>query len=374
MLLTGHSQNANLERCLPLLRRTKPPYWVALDPPAAAAATAAQTTRLIVRHFWRYDFSQDAVRADMGRPAADAAAEFVAACRTQDWFPHAWAAMTPPAMAVAASPPDLLAWAVDFQAACVALLRDAGKECFVANVPTGNDGYFVPGATYYACQEYGWPVVMAQAPFHALRYRTWFAPVLARNPAARLAVLECGATALLAEPAVQVEGAPHGADIGWRGGFGVAGCDPRGYLDSLLAYQTEAARDPYVLLLAIYQFGGNEDWGTFEHLDSDAVEWFAQAAAASPTPGRVSGPATEPQRPTAGTQASRPRRTLDQQNAIDVVAGWARALAEQADRLDALAATAGPTAPALTAAATRERSAAGELHDVARVLEQQFPV
>ena len=58
---------------------------------------------------------------------------------------------------------------------------------------------------------------------------------------------------------VQVEGAPHGADIGWRGGFGVPGLEGRAYLESLQAYQAEAGRDPYVLLLAVFPRGSKPE-------------------------------------------------------------------------------------------------------------------
>ncbi|MSQ10643.1 MAG: hypothetical protein EXR52_06515 [Dehalococcoidia bacterium] len=75
-------------------------------------------------------------------------------------------------MASGNSPPDVLQWSIEFMSACVSQLKADGKECFVANVPTGNDGFLVPGASFYACQEYGWPYVDSQAsapggPFHA---------------------------------------------------------------------------------------------------------------------------------------------------------------------------------------------------------------
>lgn len=390
MLLTGHSQESNLRRALPLIQETHPAYWVALDPPPdAAAAAAAAGTRLIVRRFWRYDFNPGAVQADMGRPPAEAAAEFVASARAQGWYQHAWGVMTPPAMATASSQPDLLAWAVQFMATCVQQFGADGRACLVANVPTGNDGFLVPGARYYACQEYGWPCVDSQAstpggPFHAYRYRHWFPPIRSQQPDAELAVLECGSTALLPAPHPVDASAPHGSDVGWRGGFGIAGVDPEEYWEGLLRYNQQAEADRYVLCLAVYQVGANDDWATFEHLGTEMEARLRQAlltGAAAPGQGQgaVTGPVELPQPEPAPQPEPMPPahsgRTPDQQNVIDVVNGWANAFAQDAARLAALAeaAPAGDARQELADMALRQADGARQLHDVVAALESEFP-
>lgn len=261
-VIVPHSQDASIRNALRLLDRAVPPYWVAIDPPGDAAQRIRDAgSMLIVRHFWRYDFAQQAVHDEMiaGRSPQMAALEFVNACRQRGWYPFAAGVMTPPAMATAASPPDLLRWAIEFQSACVGLLGGDGKRCYVCNVPTGNDGYYVPGATYYACQEYGWPDVLSQAPWHALRHRDWFGNgVLLQNPSARLLIAECGVTQA-------VEGR---ADIGYRSGDG----GETGLVQSLAEYQQEIEQDTYVEAVAYYGIGMNADWSTHDALGDTVVE------------------------------------------------------------------------------------------------------
>ena len=391
MLLTGHSQESNLQRAVPFIQALKPKYWVALDPPPdAAAAVAAVDTKLIVRRFWPYDFNQDRVRGDMGKAPADAAAEFVGSARSQGWYQHAWAVMTPPAMASGNSPADLLEWSIQFMSACVSQLKADGKECFVANVPTGNDGFLVPGASFYACQEYGWPCVDSQAsasggPFHAYRYRDWFEPIRRQQPHARLGVLECGSTALLPNPHPHSTDAPHGADVGWQGGFGIPQVAAEEYWQGLARYDAEAQADGYVLLLAIYQIGANDDWRSFEHLGTEMERRLLTLAQQSPpiaprrTQEDVTGPVPEPAvsvtEPVATTVSAPSTRTPDQQNLIDVANGWSRAFADDAARLAVMGAVANEGQRAeLAAMAARQLEGARQLGDVARGLESEFPV
>lgn len=166
MELSASSQGNGLRRALPLIERSGVKAWVALDPPGTAADEVRSLgVDLIVRHPWRYDFGEGAVRADMdaGWTPAECATEFVQDCKTRGWWPYAGYIMTPPAMAVATSPPDLLAWAISFQGYVHALLVP-GKAAIVCNVPNGHYGYYVPAAapglpepTEYGCQEYFWP-------------------------------------------------------------------------------------------------------------------------------------------------------------------------------------------------------------------------
>src|SRR3990167_635987 len=167
-MLYGHSQD--LARALPLIRRMRPAFWKAIDPDAESARECAEMgVRLIVRHY---------------RPApVDNAGEFVGDCAAQPWFPHAWAVETDNEPFAGQDVPP---WYVAYEAECVRRFADLGKACVVGNRGTGHDGHYVPGATYYSAHEYGWPDVLSQAPWHALRYRSWFPQlVLSRNPDAK---------------------------------------------------------------------------------------------------------------------------------------------------------------------------------------------
>lgn len=291
-MLYGHSQNDSIKNALPLIRRLKPDTWVALDPPGSIAFDNGAIAdlagwfrdhgvRLIVRRHWRYDFGDGAVRDDMDRSLSPLAAarEFVDSCKAQAWWPAAWAVMTPPAMAVDTSPPDLLEWSIGFQGWVYALLAAAGRETIVCNVPNQNWGYYVPAPAgsglpdpdKYGCQEYFYT---DGGPSGLLEYRNWFPQrVLSRNPSAGLYVLECGATGLIADPPIHPDAtAPHGADIGFRGGHGVAALDRPYFLGRIFGYVAESRKDRYVRGRYYFEVGGNRDWWTHEALGGGGFE------------------------------------------------------------------------------------------------------
>jgi hypothetical protein len=148
---------------------------------------------------------------------------------------------------------------VEFEAECVRLFLEDGKACVVNNFGTGQDGHPVPGAGYYGAHEYGWPTLLSQSPAHALRYRSWFPPIQAANPDARLFITECGVTRAV------VEFVPPGTDFefGWRSD----GRTAEQYWDGSLApYLDELRQDAYVLGAFVFQAGGFEAWASFEVL------------------------------------------------------------------------------------------------------------
>lgn len=346
MRLSGHSQNDGLRRALPLIARLKPETWVALDPPGDAAhAVKTQGTRLIVRHYWQpYDFNEGGVREAMADDPLVAAVRFVMDCEAQSWWPSAWAVMTPPAMAVPTSPPDLLEWAIQFQGWVYVLLREQARECIVCNVPNQNHGYYIPSPkpqhpdpNNYGCQEYFWDPNTSGLT----EYRAWFPQkILTRNPQAKLYILECGATALLANPPAQPDdGASHGADIGFRGGSGVQALDRDYFLGRLFRYAAES--DDYVVGRHYYQAGGNADWATHEALGDGGFEdfWVVQdsgtpAGGLPPGDGQPAQPGSTSSNGGLSMTATGttflwvpPQRTDQQQLIVDVVGGTARELA-----------------------------------------------
>lgn len=261
MKLFGHSQD--LTAAFPLIERMRPAFWKAIDPdPDTARRVAELGVRLIVRHF---------------RPEPqDNAPHFVADCAAQPWFPYAWGIETD--NEPFAGQQSVPAWYVAFEAECVRQFAAFGKACIVGNRGTGHDGYFVPGATYYGIHEYGWPNLLDQQPWQALRYRSWFPAVLARQPNAKLLFTEIGVT----------QGVTGGPDIGWRSD----GRPPLAYWEGVRAYMAELQKDPYVLGAFIFQAGGFPDWSTFEVLGTeieDLMVQFVDRAAPDTDPGAFEG-------------------------------------------------------------------------------------
>lgn len=252
MKLAGHSQNASIHNAMPLIRRLKPEYWKCIDPPTDVVIECVQLgVKLIVRHYGPWDNDWNAFNPR----------EFVEDCKAQDWFDWIWAIETP-------NEPH--PGTADKMSELVRLLAEEGTHCVVGNWGTGWSGFHVPGATYYASHEYGWPGLFSQIPWHALRYRTWFPQILKQNPNAKLLITECGVT----------QAVVGGQDIGWQSD----GRSPEDYWKySLLPYAKEIARDPYVLGAFIYQFGGNPDWATFECVGTSLEELLVKSMATGDT-------------------------------------------------------------------------------------------
>lgn len=295
-----HSQNASIAKAIPLIARERPPHIIAIDPPGDAAEAVALVGMLWVRHHqWQYDFNEGHVRFLMEtgvNPDAEAR-RFVAECQRQAWYPHAFGILSPPAMA--RGDIDITGWAIDFQLSCLSLFGVDGKQFAVCGVSSQNDGYAVPGATYYHCQEY---------QKGRLRYREWFP----QTDGQFLIISECGHTNLENDPIQKADSsAPHGDDIGFQGGHGVEG-NPN-YLAEMEAYRNELSKDAYVLTAAVYGVGMNEDWSTFEHVGTDAERLFATTPPEAPTT------PTQPMEDTMPTQA-------DIDNAKNVIWGVGRVL------------------------------------------------
>jgi hypothetical protein len=244
---------------MPLIADKRPNYWKAIDPDPGSAQQCSQLgVRLIVRHHGEWD---------NGNPGVVTPEQFVDECATRPWWPHAWAVETPnePHAGAGGQRQEHCDW----MAEAAARLKDLGKECVVGNWGTGWDGYTVPGAAYYSCHEYGWPDVLSQQPFHALRHQGWWPGIKAANPAAQLFITECGVTQFVLDPHPPGH---EGAVAGWRTGGLTAG----GYAASLQQY---AAACSDVEALFVYQFGGftqaqagpDGHWETFECLDDSAL-------------------------------------------------------------------------------------------------------
>lgn len=246
MKLLGHSQNSSIHNAMPLIRRLKPEYWKAIDPPADVAKECqAMHVNLIVRHYGPWDNDWNAFNP----------ASFVEDCKQQAWWPYA---------AAIESPNEPHPGTADKMQELVRLLEAENKDCVVGNWGTGWSGFYVPGATYYASHEYGFPNILDQKPWQALRYRDWFHHILMKNPNAKLFITECGVT----------QAVTGGQDIGWSS-------DGRSAEDywrySLLPYDAEIEKDPYVLKAFVYQFGGNPDWSTFECVGTAIEDLLAQS-------------------------------------------------------------------------------------------------
>lgn len=244
--LSIHTQK--LDNCINWLKtfpnNAKPTYIHTIDPSRWAVEECnTLDINVIVRHSYKYDFNSDLARDDWlsGKSAYQAASEFIYECQRSEWYPGCWGIVTPPAMAVPGH--QHLEWAKEFMESCVVLARQDGKECIVANVPTGNNGFAVDGARYYGCQEYGSPDLLSQAPYHALRYREWY---LAIPNAQGLFLLECGVTNAVA----------GGPDEGYL----YHSQTPDYYWEhSLLAYHNELLKDNYVKCAFIFQRSGFKD-------------------------------------------------------------------------------------------------------------------
>lgn len=261
--LTPHTQR--LDVVLPLLNTQHPDYVVAIDPdPVSAQAVHDMGIKLIVRHFGPWDQEGMAIVTPI---------TFADECAAQRWWPYAWAVLSPNEPA----PPidedeemEQAAWLGHF----VLLMEQAGKQAIVGNWATGNDGYHVPGATLYSCHEYGWPYPLAQGPFHALRHANfsdelgegpgngWFEhDVLSRSPDAKLFITEFGATRLVTEAHDN-----EGITCGWKTSDQTATT----YAAELQDYVQHLK--PYVLAAAVFQYGGFDDWSSFECLGHPELE------------------------------------------------------------------------------------------------------
>lgn len=242
----GHSQNQGLGRASGLITASSAPYWKVIDPdPYQAAVIAAQGVKLIVRHngIWDHDINTTSPE------------DFCARCFDSPWWASAWAFETP-------NEPH--PGSVEFFQYCVDFANYWEKEVVVGNWSTGNEGFYVPGAKYYACHEYGFPSIMSQAGDHALRYRNWFPAILEQNPEAKLFITECGVTKLVVEQVPE----PEGVSCGWQKFMSA-----EEYVEGLREYLAQLQQDPYVIPYpALFQVGGNPDWWTFEGLHHSAVE------------------------------------------------------------------------------------------------------
>lgn len=241
----GHSQN--LKAAMPLIRKYHPEYWKVIDPDPILAAECQQLgVKLIVRHYnqeWDSGEPENVVSPTM----------FVGACQQQLWFPFAWAIETPNE-----PHPGKASWMADVLTA----FKNLGKETVVGNWGTGWDGFFVEGAKYYGVHEYGWPHILSQEPWHAMRHTGWFANINKYNPDVKLFVTEFGVTQA-------VEGR---ADIGWRTG-NLSSEEQVRYFNT---YLHKLSKEGYVEAAAYYQIGGFDDWATHELTTDMADELLTQ--------------------------------------------------------------------------------------------------
>lgn len=314
MQFSPHTQNASIWNAIPLIERTKPPIVVAIDPPGDAAWQVAAISQLWVRHHqWQFDFNEGHVQylVDTGVTPIAEANRFIAECKASDWYPHCFGILSPPAMARA----NLAStwWAIEFQRHCILNFGIDGKKFAVCGVSSQNDGYPFLGAEYYHCQEY------QKGRF---RYQQWFPIARALNPNAKLIISECGFTNLEAPLTHKATAdAPHGDDIGYRGGYGVA--PSFDYYDKMDEYLKVAARDSYVVGVALYGAGMNPDWATFEHLGH--MEQLFDIRYEQNAPGGQEGPSGSESDAQDGA-GTMPVSQEALNNALDIVWGTGRFL------------------------------------------------
>lgn len=237
-MLYLHTQR--LRDVMHIVEQTNPAYIKAIDPdPESARRCMELGVRIIARHAgpWEGGAPQDSISPS----------EFVQECMLQPYSQYVWAFETPNEP----HPGD-----ADWMATCVQLFRVRSVECVVGNWANGWDGFLVPGATYYACHEYGWLFVTSQQPYMAFRHRGWFENgVLRQNPNAMLFVTEFGVT--------QLAWNAQGEDIGWQT---LPSNDHQAYWDSVVEYVEGLQRKPYVLGAFLYNWAVYPPWETFEHV------------------------------------------------------------------------------------------------------------
>ena len=284
MNYTIHAQNASIWKAWPIIERERPEYIVTIDPPTEGVApdgtfvtltNVTSISKIWGRHYApQYDFNEGHVRwlMETGVSAQSEADRWVAAVRAQPWYPYAFGILSPPAMARAGL--DITGWAFAFQFQAMRRFDEDGKEFAACGVSSQNEGYFVQGAQFYHCQEY---------QKGRLLYRSWFErEVIPYKPTAQLLISEASWTNLERTPPQNHDGsAPHGNDIGWRGGHGVEG-NPD-YIAEMEAARSEMAKDPYVIAAALYGAGMNEDWDSFEHVGTVAERLFVSSPPEPPT-------------------------------------------------------------------------------------------
>ena len=163
-------------------------------------------------------------------------------------------------------------------------------------------------------------------------YRNWFPAIRARNPNARLWILEVGATALLqsehhaVKPADWPDNQPwHGDDVGFRGGYGIPGFPGEVLAERLQQYVQDCAADGYVAGAFYFMCGDDDDvpdWWTHEGLDSPLEAIIGAPVAGAPSDGTLGQPGD-----ILEEEGAMPERTERQQLCIDVVSGVAVELA-----------------------------------------------
>lgn len=252
--LTIHTQQ--LEKCMPLIRQKKPGYVVAIDPDLASVVECRSLgVRVIAR---MYDRLLDGGNAENFISPDD----YIKQLAEKPWF-------SPDGVWGVTTPNEPHPGSVEFLETIVGGVEERGIWCVVGNWGTGWDGFYVPGATYYGCHEYGWPHVTSQQPYQAYRHSNfnnhdreqpgagWFEKlVIPRNGNARLFITEFGVTRAASGASEDV--GYHSADMDHV----LVALDYRGYVAGL---------KPYVLAAAAFNFASYFPYESFELLGT-AVE------------------------------------------------------------------------------------------------------
>lgn len=150
------------------------------------------------------------------------------------------------------------AWDAYFVRMCE-LLEPHGLKVIVGCFGTGNGdaGWWLSTlpqtcrrATYFGFQEYGWPTMDAQAPYHALRHREIINAIRTVNPRAIPCIVECGITQL-------VSGESGAKDVGYK----AVPLTPAQMVEEMRWYHAHA--DPAAIIIW-YGVQMYDDWKTFE--------------------------------------------------------------------------------------------------------------
>lgn len=112
-------------------------------------------------------------------------------------------------------------------------------------------------------QDYGWPTMQSQIPWHALRWTKWHDDIeQAFGKDMSFMPMECGLTQAV------LEGRP---DVGWQ--TYADGVTDESYLATMRWYNEQLCQLPYAQWAFVYIFHGYGDWATFDHINRPQVWW-----------------------------------------------------------------------------------------------------
>jgi len=270
MKLSGQSQNHRTNDALDVIRsfaQVGIQYWKAIEPSEDIAQQIVESGMKLI------------VRVDFEQPGDDPSWKdrFLDTVKNRPWFKYAWAVET--ANEPYSGEPDVPEWFSQAEAEIAnELWYDHGTIAIVGNRATGHDGYYVPVnenvPLYIGIHEYGYPRILDQQPWNALRHQSWFPSILEQRPDAKLLFTEVGISKILV----------GGEDLGFKEtGLG----DEDFFYNSLIPFNQIIESEDYVEVAFIYGIGmlhddeSDKPWSTHDCLDTTVpqriIDFLAQA-------------------------------------------------------------------------------------------------